>query len=192
MQNKPPVSREDSDLFRQAIGDVRRIKSDRSGSDNARPRPEPRQQVLDDSAVMRELLSDPGESELIQTGEHLTHRKNGVQKSVLRKLRRGNFAVQSELDLHGMTVAMARDEVREFLGLARQREHHCVLIIHGKGRRQASSAPKLKRFLNHWLQHKKDVAAFCSARAQDGGTGAIYVLLSSQGTSDKCQRGGQT
>ncbi|MEM7209457.1 MAG: Smr/MutS family protein [Pseudomonadota bacterium] len=180
MRNKPPITPEDSDLFRQAIGDVRRINDGRSIRDNKKPRPEPRQQALDDSAVMDELLSDPSESELMETGEHLAFRKNGVQEAVLRKLRRGNFAVQAELDLHGMTVEMARGEVREFLKVALQREHRCVRIIHGKGRRQADSAPRLKGFLNHWLQRKKEIIAFCSARPEDGGTGAIYILLSSQ------------
>ncbi|MEM7294887.1 MAG: Smr/MutS family protein [Pseudomonadota bacterium] len=178
MATKPPVSSEDADLFRQAVGNVKRLKDDRTSNKSRPPRAVPRQQQLDDAAVLGELLSDPSESELLETGEHLSYRKNGVQQAVLRKLRRGNFSIQSELDLHGMTVEDARNQVRGFLTHALHQEQRCVRIIHGKGRRQAESAPRLKGFLNHWLQRKKEVVAFCSARPEDGGTGAVYVLLS--------------
>ena len=178
MATKPPGNSDDGDLFRQAIGDVKRVRDDRTTSQVRRPRAEPRQQQLDDKAVLSELLSDPSESEILETGEHLSYRKNGVQQAVLRKLRRGNYAIQRELDLHGMTVEEARAEVRAFLASALDLELRCVRIIHGKGRRQADSAPRLKGFLNHWLARKREVTAFCSARPEDGGTGAVYVLLS--------------
>ena len=177
MASRKTVSDEEAKLFRDAIGDVRRLEDDRSEHTPVRPSARPRQQELDDQAVLSELLSDPSESEILETGEHLGYRKNGVQNTVLRKLRKGGFSVQAELDLHGFTVEQARAEVSEFLARARAESIRCVRIIHGKGRKQAERGPRIKPFLNHWLQRKSDVMAFCSARPEDGGTGAVYVLL---------------
>ena len=178
MANRKTISDADRQMFRDAIGDVRRLEDDRHSAKGPGAKPIPRQQQLDDQAVMDELLSDPSESEILETGEHLSYRKNGVQNTILRKLRRGGFSVQRELDLHGLTVENARDDVRRFLAQAQEDNLRCVQIIHGKGRRTAERAPVLKPILNHWLQRKRQVLAFCSARPEDGGTGAVYVLLS--------------
>ena len=172
------VSEEDRDLFREAIGDVKRLENDRSSSKKLPPRPIPRQQLLDDKAVMDELLDDPSEIEILETGEHLSYRKNGVQTTVLRKLRRGGFAVQSELDLHGLTIEQARTQTKQFLQQALEQGFRCIQLIHGKGRKNADTGPRIKPFLNHWLQRKSEVMAFCSAKPEDGGTGAVYILLS--------------
>ena len=178
MANQKNTSEQDIRLFRDAVGDVKRLDDDRHSDDKPRPRPVPRQQQLDDEAVIDELLSDPGAGELLDTGEHLNYRANGVQTSVARKLRRGGFTIQDELDLHGLSVDRAREFLRKFLHHAMENEFRCVQIIHGKGRKTADRAPVLKPFLNHWLQRKREVMAFCSARPEDGGTGAVYVLLS--------------
>jgi DNA-nicking Smr family endonuclease len=100
-----------------------------------------------------------------------------VQQAVLRKLRRGAFAIQAEMDLHGLTAGQAADEVPLFLHEAQERGLRCVRIIHGKGRKVADKGPILKPLLNHWLQQRREVLAFSSARPEDGGTGAVYVLL---------------
>ena len=178
MANPKDPSERDIQLFRDAVGDVKRLDDDRHSNEKLRPLPIPRQQQLDDAAVIDELLSDPSASEILETGEHLNYRKNGVQTSVVRKLRRGGFTVQDELDLHGLTIEQAREHLRQFLHNAMDNEFRCVQIVHGKGRKTADRAPKLKPFLNHWLQRKREVMAFCSARPEDGGTGAVYVLLS--------------
>lgn len=171
------VSSEDLQLFRDAIGEVKRLDDTVYSSVKPLPRPIPRQQQLDDKAVIDELLSDPSQNEILETGEHLSYRNHGVQANVLKKLRRGSFSIQAELDLHGLTVEQARDQVRHFLHSALDQEHRCVRIIHGKGRKNAERAPILKPMLNHWLQRKREVIAFCSAKPEDGGTGAVYVLL---------------
>jgi len=126
---------------------------------------------------MEALLDDLSESDLLETGEHLAYTAEGVQRSVLRKLKSGRYSLQSEIDLHGYTVEQARVELSAFLKTARERRQLCVRIIHGKGRRQADKSPRLKPAVNQWLQRNKAVLAFCSARDSDGGTGAVYVLL---------------
>jgi DNA-nicking Smr family endonuclease len=105
-----------------------------------------------------------------------------MQHNVLRKLRRGQFSISAELDLHGLRVEEARQALSHFLYHCRVNKKRCVRIIHGKGYRSANNQAVLKSKVNHWLRQHDDVLAFCSARAQDGGTGALYVLLRHKST----------
>ena len=141
------------------------------------PPPRPRQQELDEAAVLVELLQDPVHPEDYESGDTLTYRADGVQDGVWRKLRRGQFRIQAELDLHGLNRDGARGEVGAFLAHCQDQGHRCVRIIHGKGNGSPNSGPVIKRYLDSWLRKRRDVLAFCSARACDGGTGAVYVLL---------------
>jgi DNA-nicking Smr family endonuclease len=100
-----------------------------------------------------------------------------VSETVLRQLRRGVFRVESEIDLHGMTVAEAAARLNEFLRAARTREWRCVRVIHGKGLRSGNRGPVLKNTVNTLLRRTAAVLAFASARPADGGTGATLVLL---------------
>jgi DNA-nicking Smr family endonuclease len=95
----------------------------------------------------------------------------------MRKLRRGQFIVGAELDLHGMTVPVAHRALNEFLARCLTTDTRCVRVIHGKGLSTPDRSPVLKSRVNNWLQQHGDVLAYCSARAHDGGTGAVYVLL---------------
>lgn len=165
------------DLFRQAVGDVRAVKDDRVESVKPAPAPVIRHSQQDDRSVMESLLDELSESDLLETGEHLSYTQPGVQRSVLKKLKTGQYSIQSEIDLHGLTVSEARLELSDFLRAAQQRRHLCIRVIHGKGRKQAERAPRLKPAVNQWLQRNNSVLAFCSARSNDGGTGAVYVLL---------------
>jgi len=126
---------------------------------------------------MDSLLSELSEADLLETGEHLSYAAPGVQRTVLRKLKSGKYAIQAELDLHGMTLAVAKAELGAFLLECQHRRLLCVRIIHGKGRKQADKAPRMKPAVNQWLQSNKKILAFCSARSNDGGTGAVYALL---------------
>ena len=126
---------------------------------------------------MESLLEDLSESDLLETGEHLSYTQAGVQRSVLKKLKSGKYAIQAEIDLHGLTINEAKQELSAFLKMTQQRRHLCVRIIHGKGRRQVEKSPRLKPAVNQWLQRNRSVLAFCSARNNDGGTGAVYALL---------------
>ena len=177
MSAKKTVSDDDMALFREAVGEVRSVSNDRVESDLKPVSPNVRHSEEDDRSVMEALLDDLSEADFLETGEHLSFTRPGVQRSILRKLKSGRYSVQSEIDLHGLTVNEARQELNGFLHQARERRHLCIRVIHGKGRRQAGSSPRLKPAVNQWLQRNKAVVAFCSARANDGGTGAVYVLL---------------
>ncbi len=98
---------------------------------------------------------------------------------MLRKLRRGDYRVQGEIDLHGLTVAEASRRCASFWRQALQRQWRCVRIIHGKGLRSGHRGPVLKGMVGTLLRKSGPVLAFVSARQVDGGTGAVYVLLSS-------------
>jgi len=168
---------DESDLFRKAVGNIRPVKQDKIPPHRPRRKPVPEQTRRDQREVISSLLSDEYDSAEIETGEELLHIRPGLQQTVIRKLRRGQYAIEAELDLHGATVMQAREAVNEFLGDARERGKRCVRIIHGKGNSSAGKMPVLKGKVNSWLRQKDEVLAFCSARPNDGGTGAVYVLL---------------
>jgi len=101
----------------------------------------------------------------------------GVRIQEMRKLRRGLFPAQDELDLHGFTQAAARDQLSDFIVASRDAGMRCVRVIHGKGYRSGGRGAVLKTAVDLWLRRHMDVLAFTSAKAIDGGTGALYVLL---------------
>lgn len=170
-------NQDDSALFRAAVGDVRPLRHDQAPTRTPPPRPVPRQREADEKRVLDELLDGPIDPGDLETGEELTFLREGVQKRVLRRLRRGQFSVQAELDLHGMTVPVARAQLRQFINDSRRRDVRCVRIIHGKGLRSHNRGPVLKGLVDRWLRQLGEVIAFASARPVDGGTGAVYVLL---------------
>ncbi|MFT5046362.1 MAG: DNA-nicking Smr family endonuclease [Porticoccaceae bacterium] len=177
MSAKKTVSDDDMALFREAVGVVRVVNNDRVDDSKRAPAPRVRRAEQDNRSVMDSLLEDLSESDLLETGEHLSYTQPGVQRSVLRKLKSGKYSIQSEIDLHGLTVNEARLELSDFLKAAQERRHLCIRVIHGKGRKTVTKSPRLKPAVNQWLQRNKTVLAFCSARINDGGTGAVYVLL---------------
>jgi len=168
--------RDDKRLFRDAVRDVKRLRTNPRVTP-PKPRPRARFARLDNLEVLQESLTlAPGDL-LVETGDELSFRRAGVQDAVLRKLRRGQYRVETELDLHGLTVAQAKVELRDFLLNAQRAGMRCVRIIHGKGLRSGHRGPVLKNTANVLLQRTDAVLAFSSARPVDGGTGAIYVLL---------------
>jgi len=165
-------------LFQEATKDVKPLKyNDFLPIKSSKLKPIPKQLYRDEAAILHDMLSDDYDPTDLETGEELTYLKNGVQRSVLRKLRRGHYSVLAELDLHGMTTPEARREVTEFLRESRLANLSCLRIIHGKGYGSYQKQPVLKAKLNSWLRQHEHVQAFCSARASDGGTGAVYVLI---------------
>jgi DNA-nicking Smr family endonuclease len=110
-------------------------------------------------------------------GAALSFHRAGVRVQVMRRLRRGLYPVEDELDLHGLTQTAARDSLADFIARSRDSGRRCVRIIHGKGYRSGARGPVLKTAVDLWLRRHTDVLAFTSARAIDGGTGAVYVLL---------------
>jgi DNA-nicking Smr family endonuclease len=169
---------DDRQALAEALRGVRPL-----GSASARPEPPRRApragfRRADESAVLRESLEASPIMLDVETGEELLFRRAGVPADVLRGLRRGRYTVAAELDLHGFTERDAKLVLRDFLSEALDRGQHCVRIVHGKGRGSGPRGPVLKRAVNHWLRQVAAVQAFASARSTDGGTGAVYVLLS--------------
>ncbi len=143
-----------------------------------KPRARARFTRADRMAVLKESLESATTDPEVGSGEELSFRGPGVQIEVLRKLRRGEYRVQREIDLHGLTVAQAKQVLREFLADALARQVRCVRIIHGKGLRSGHRGPVLKSAVVAVLGRTGAVLAYVSARQVDGGTGAVYVLLS--------------
>ena len=180
MSKEPKIDADEVALFRRAMSDVKRLKHDTVAHESPRPAPVPKQFLADEARVPRDSLSDQFDPAEMETGEELVFVRAGLQKTVLRKLRRGQYSIGDELDLHGHTQEAARAALSRFLHDAVARQLRCVRIIHGKGHRSRQNRPVLKVKVNNWLRQRDEVLAFCSARPVDGGTGALYVLLKRQ------------
>jgi DNA-nicking Smr family endonuclease len=169
---------DDARLFRDAIGRVRPLKAVAAAAPTRpRPAPEPTQFQLDEAKVRDELLTHAIDPAQIESGDEIVYLKAGQQSRLLTRLRRGQFSVRAEIDLHEMTSAVAREAVREFLDDCRREGQLCVRIVHGKGLRSKAQGPVLKQMTDSLLRRRADVLAFTSARPAQGGTGAVIVLL---------------
>lgn len=172
----------DADLFRRSVGDIKPLAMpDKVVVVAPRPLPIARQLLADEQAALKESLSDEFNAEtLLETDEGLSFARDGIGQDIVRKLRRGHWVIQSQLDLHGLRSDEAREALAEFLRSARKRGQRCVRVIHGKGMGSINREPVLKRKVRSWLAQKDEVIAFCQARASDGGSGALIVLLKAQ------------
>jgi DNA-nicking Smr family endonuclease len=180
---------EDALAFRDAVRDVKPLAHTPPAGGLAKPRPKARlrklasaTESLDETmpliqAPMVEPSSDVAAGSAAAGGGVLSFHRAGVRTQVVRRLRRGLIPIEDELDLHGLSQAAARDHLAEFLANSRYAGKRCVRIIHGKGYRSGARGPVLKMAVDLWLRRHLDVMAFTSARAIDGGTGAVYVLL---------------
>ena len=151
------------------------------GRRHAEPKPHPPRAVSrarDDAAVLHESVSDEIDVDsLLDTDEALSYLRAGVGPEVLRKLRRGHWVIQGEIDLHGLRVDDARSALGEFLREAIKRGWRCVRVVHGKGLGSKDRVPVLKGKVRAWLVQRAEVIAFCQARGAEGGSGALVVLL---------------
>ena len=180
-------AREDAGVFSGALKGVKKIpESDRyvppmqaipvRGAVPSRPR----SREEDDAAVLRESLSDQFDVEgLVEDDPSVAYARPGVGPDVVRKLKKRLWPVQDELDLHGMTRDVARDQVADFIHRASRRGVRCVRIVHGRGYGSPNCEPVLRAMLHSWLVQleKNEVVAFCVAGKKDGGHGALIVLL---------------
>jgi DNA-nicking Smr family endonuclease len=172
------VPDEDAELFRAAVRDVKPLGS--------KPRAPTRKAVpgrarfarADRKAVLLESLEGPIDDQSVGGGDELVFRRAGVQPIVVRNLRRGLYRVEAEFDLHGLNVVQAKAALAQFLANAADNDIRCVRIVHGKGLRSGHRGPVLKNVVSNVLRRIVTVVAFVSARQVDGGTGALYVLLS--------------
>jgi len=177
---KKTLTSEDSDLFRHAIGKVRSVTSDKV---LLKPENKPKPYPVNISAGSDAAAWKPGaatiEVEKVGLEDSLSFIAPGLQNNVLKKLRRGYFGLDAEIDLHGLNSNEAKRQLLHFLHSCVEEGCRCVHIVHGKGYRSADNHPVLKNNLNLWLRQHNDVQAFCSASPKYGGTGAVFVLLQS-------------
>ena len=175
-KNKPA----DSISFADMLDGVKVLATtDKVVHDSPKPRPVPVQSARDEQRIMQELLVSPNEFEEMQPGDSLSYVQPGIQKQVFRKLKRGQYSIEAELDLHGLTRDEAQQQLNEFIFEVRERGMRCIRIIHGKGYGSSNQGPVIKPLVNQWLRKRNEILAFCSARPVDGGTGAVYVLVKS-------------
>lgn len=172
----------DRALFRAAVAGVQPLNRNENaipaGLLPTPPRPIPWQHLRDEQAVLREAMSDALDLDhLLETDDTLSWRRNGVGADVLRKLRRGHWAIERELDLHGLRRDEAREALARFLRTALQRQWRCVRVIHGKGSSSPQREPVLKHKVRIWLMQRDEVMAYVQARPCDGGAGALVLLL---------------
>lgn len=167
------------DLFQRAAGKVERLRE--HGRVHHAPDPVapiPAQRQLDDQRVLKEAISDEFDaSTLLEVDDALSFRRPGVGIDVARKLRRGEWTIQSEIDLHGLRTDDAREALAAFLREAMRQGMRCVRVVHGKGLGSPGKTPVLKGKVHSWLVQKDEVLAFVQARGDEGGAGAVVVLL---------------
>ena len=170
--------------FARAVGPVQ-VQPDPGRMHGHAPRPEPlpRQREADERAALREALSDEVDVEsLLLTDDGLSFRRPGVQDEVLTRLRRGQWAIQAQIDLHGLRRDEARDALAAFVRQSLQRGQRCVRVVHGKGLGSPGREPVLKAKVQRWLAQCAEVLAFTQAAAPQGGAGALIVLLERRNT----------
>lgn len=177
MDKMDKVDEKDRRLFRDSIGEVRRINQDYHSTYRPRSPPQPLSYRHTQQDGLQKLSRDLECYTDVLPGEPLFYARPGLSRSVIRRLRRGRYRIDAELDLHGFNLTQAYTTVTDFLREAHKRNRRCLRIVHGKGLRSAHHEPIIKPNLNSWLQKFHDVLAFCSAPQNDGGTGAVYVLL---------------
>ncbi len=166
------------DLFLAAVKNARPLNTNRIHHEPSKPKPIPQQFIRDEKQALRDSLSDgyiPAYE--LESGEELLYLREGQSPSVLSKLRRGHWVIQANLDLHGLISDEARIQVGEFLAGCKKRGIRCVRIVHGKGLGSRNREPILKHKVRNWLVQKDEVIAYAQARATDGGSGAVIVLL---------------
>ena len=178
-----PDAAADAAAFRSAVRDVRPLTGSAATGTARVTQPKPRHRLRGNAPPAENIaesmpLVTPGENADDAFGAAaLSFQRGGVRTQVMRRLRRGLYPCEAELDLHGLNQAAARDRLAHFIAHSRDSGRRCVRIIHGKGYRSGARGPVLKTAVDSWLRRHLDVMAFTSARAIDGGTGALYVLL---------------
>jgi DNA-nicking Smr family endonuclease len=166
-------------LFADAVGPVVPLPPDgRALPPRPRPPPEPRQRELDEQAALAQAMSDEVDIEsLLLTDDGLSFRREGVSQEVVARLRRGHWAIQGEIDLHGLRREEAREALAAFVRSAAQRGLRCLRVVHGKGHGSPGRMPVLKSKVQRWLGQSSEVIAFAQASGPEGGAGALIVLL---------------
>ena len=175
LENPPQLP---ENIFLQAVKGARPLNIDVPFTEKTYPKPIAKQFIRDEKQALRDSLSDdyyPAHE--LESGEELLYLRTGQSPSILSKLRRGFWVVQAQIDLHGLISDEARQYVAEFLSDCKKRNIRCVRIVHGKGLGSRNREPVLKHKLRNWLIQKDEVIAYAQAKPEDGGSGAVIVLL---------------
>lgn len=176
---KEKVDDDNINPFREAVKDARPLPhSNRATHPTKKPKPIPKQFIRDERQALIDSLSDhyiPAYE--LETGEELLYLRDGQSPDILRKLRRGKWVVQANIDLHGLISDEARLYVATFISDCKKRGIRCIRIVHGKGLGSRNREPILKQKLRGWLMQKDEVIAYAQAKPEDGGSGAVIVLL---------------
>ena len=180
MTKRPAKSAgDDGELFENLFSNVTPLPAHGRVTHPApRRKPLPEQRLRDERAALNDRLSDHISWDIgVEPGGELVYLRNGLSQQTLKKLRRGHWLIQGELDLHGHTTVEARASLAQFLNACLRHGARCVRVIHGKGLRSKNREPVLKTKVANWLIQRDEVLAFCQARQVDGGGGAVMVLL---------------
>jgi len=177
-KKNPPLNEEDAELFQEMMEGVKPLSQEKIDPDSApktrktkRPMKAPKQH-----AEFGELDYAPG----VAADEILSFARDGVQQKIMSKLKKGQFPIDSKIDLHGSTVDEAGAKLQHAINVAVTNKQRCVLVVHGRGKGSFDNKPAIKTHANQWLRNSANVLAFCSAQSHQGGTGAVYVLLKRQ------------
>ncbi|WP_300708854.1 Smr/MutS family protein [Limnohabitans sp.] len=173
----------ENNLFARAVGVVKRMPDTvRAPALKTNVAPVAKQRQKDEEAVLRDALSDEFDvSTLLDTDEMLSFRRPGIGRDVTHKLRKGDWAIQREVDLHGLRSEEARVVLAEFIRNAHRQGLRCLRVVHGKGLGSPGKTPVLKSKVHSWLVQKNQVMAFVQAKPAEGGAGALVVLLKPAG-----------
>ena len=169
----------EKNLFTRAIGKVAPLPANNKAHLPSPPRePVATQLKKDEAQVIQDSLSDEFDvSTLLDTDDALSFRRPTVGPEVTRKLRKGDWAIQREIDLHGLRSDEARLALTTFIRDAHKHGIRCVRVVHGKGLGSPGKTPVLKSKVHSWLVQKNQVMAFVQAKPAEGGAGALVVLL---------------
>ena len=160
----------EKDLFQRAAGKVAPLRAHGRVQHPPEPvAPIPAQRQLDDQRVLKESISDEFDaSTLLEVDEAMSFRRPGIGIDVARKLRRGYWSIQAEIDLHGLRSDDAREALAAFLREATRQGLRCVRVVHGKGLGSPGKTPVLKGKVHSWLVQKNDCLLYTSPSPRDG------------------------
>jgi len=171
---------DDDNLFQRLMSDAKPLKvEERIPAAAKKPKPKARFARADEHAALAETLDVHIDDLEASSGAALRFQRATVGRTTMRMLARGSYAIQAEIDLHGMTLAEAKPRLENFVYRCARNNKLCIRIVHGKGLGSGERGPVLKKGVDRWLRKWDAVLAFVSARQVDGGTGAVYVLLQS-------------
>ncbi|QOF77270.1 Smr/MutS family protein [Variovorax sp. 38R] len=169
----------EKDLFTRAIGATEPLR--RKASVPLAPKPPapiPFQHQLDEQRVLRESLSDEFDvTTLLDVDDAMSFRRPGIGTDITARLRKGDWSIQAQVDLHGLRSDEAREALGGFIRNAHKQGLRCVRVVHGKGLGSPGKQPVLKTKTQRWLIQKNEVIAFVQAKPAEGGAGALVVLL---------------